>query len=200
VGSRIEIPASIAGGEVVLRPLAERDLDAYAAAFAAEPALGVAAGFESDPSAETLPGKPDRIAAAAAAGDWVELVIADPEDDRLLGSVTMHSYDWSHGHAEVGFWVIESERGRGVATAAVGTAVDWSFTEHDLHRFEMTTVPDLPHAPAVIALAERLGFVREGLMRERNLERGRRLDVLWLAVMRQDWRWPLRQEPSTLNR
>lgn len=197
MGGRIEIPAAIAGGGFVLRPLADRDLDAYARAFAAEPELGVAAGFETDPTIETLRGKPQRIAAAAAAGDWVELVMAAEDDDRLLGSVTMHSYDWGHGHAEVGFWVIERERGRGLATAAVGTALDWAFADQDLHRIEMATVPDLPHAPLVIALAERLGFVPEGLMRERNFERGRHLDILWLAVMRRDWQWPLQGDRTS---
>jgi len=191
VGGRIEIPAAIEAERIVLRPLGDRDLDAYARAFAAEPALGVATGFETDPTLDTLRGKPERIAHAAAAGEWVELAIAAPGDDRLLGSVTMHSYDWRNRHAEVGFWVVEAERGRGIATTAVGATVDWAFADQNLHRVEMTTDPGLPHAAPVTALAERLGFQREGLMRERNLERGRRLDVLWLAVIRRDWQWPL---------
>jgi RimJ/RimL family protein N-acetyltransferase len=35
-----------------------------------------------------------------------------------------------------------------------------------------------------LALAKRLGFRQEGVMRERNLERGRRYDTMVLAVLR----------------
>jgi RimJ/RimL family protein N-acetyltransferase len=37
------------------------------------------------------------------------------------------------------------------------------------------------------ALAKRLGFREEGVLRERNFERGRRLDTIMLAVLRPDW-------------
>jgi len=38
----------------------------------------------------------------------------------------------------------------------------------------------------VVALAERLGFRPEGILRGRNFERGRRLDALMLAVLRDE--------------
>lgn len=192
MGGRIEIPAPIVGQRSVLRPLTARDVAPYAAAFAAEPALGDALGSETDPTEESLRDQPQRIEAGAAAGDYVELAIADPADDQLLGSVTLHSYDWRHERAEVGFWLAQEARGRGVATEAVGAAVDWTFAAQGLHRVEMVTAPGLVHEPNVIALAERLGFRREGLLRERNFERGRRLDVIMLAVLRDDWEFPPR--------
>lgn len=192
MGRRIEIPARIAGARSVLRPLVAGDVAAYAAAFAADPDLGDAIGSESDPDEASLSGQPERIAAGAAAGDYVELAIADPADDRLLGSVTLHSYDWRHRRAEVGFWLTREARGGGVATDAVGTAVDWAFDAHGLHRVEMLTAPGLVHEPKVLALARRLGFRREGLLRERNFERGRHLDVIMLAVLRDEWEFPPR--------
>jgi RimJ/RimL family protein N-acetyltransferase len=51
----------------------------------------------------------------------------------------------------------------------------------------MITLPALPHIAAVRALAARLGFREEGVMRERNLERGKRLDIMMLAVLREEW-------------
>jgi ribosomal-protein-alanine N-acetyltransferase len=189
----IEPPERIGGQRMVLRPLAERDLTAYAAAFAAEPALGAALGSETDPDDESLRGRPHRIAEAAASGEFVELAIAHPRDDRLLGTVTLHSFEWCNQRAEAGFWIAAEARGAGVATEALGEAIDWAFKELDLHRMEMTTAPGLPHEPKVLALAERLGFVREGVLRERNFERGRRLDVIMLAVLRADWIWPSRR-------
>jgi ribosomal-protein-alanine N-acetyltransferase len=45
----------------------------------------------------------------------------------------------------------------------------------------MTTLPDNEGA---LALARKLGFTREGLLRQRNFERGRHVDIVMLAVLR----------------
>jgi RimJ/RimL family protein N-acetyltransferase len=49
----------------------------------------------------------------------------------------------------------------------------------------MTTTPD---NAGVFALAERLGFMHEGVLRKRNVERGERVDVAWFGVLREEWR------------
>lgn len=191
MGRAIEIPERLEGSRVVLRPLAERDLAPYAAAFVADPTLGPAAGSETDPDEEQLRAQLARAADLAREGALVELAIADAVDDRLLGSLVLHSFDWRHERTEVGFWLVAGERGRGVATEAVAVAValalEWAFGELGMHRVEMVTLPALPHIDAVLALADRLGFQHEGLMRERNLERDRHLDTVMLAVLRREW-------------
>ena len=50
----------------------------------------------------------------------------------------------------------------------------------------MVTLPALPSFPRVLALAKRLGFRQEGVMRERNFERGVRRDTMMLARLRDD--------------
>ena len=59
--------------------------------------------------------------------------------------------------------------------------VDWAFEELELERIEITTTPD---NAAARALAASLGFSQEGVMIGRNLERGRRVDVMILARLR----------------
>ncbi len=48
----------------------------------------------------------------------------------------------------------------------------------------MTTTPE---NEAVPALARRLGFEQEGILRARNVERGQRVDVLWFGLLREAW-------------
>ncbi len=72
----------------------------------------------------------------------------------------------------------------GVGAAAVTLALSWGFRDYDLLRMEMTTTPE---NPAVPALASRLGFTREGVLRARNIERGRRVDIIWFGLLREDW-------------
>jgi len=93
----------------------------------------------------------------------------------------LHTLAWRHRRAEVGYWLIPYARGRGVGVTAVGMLVDWAFEELALERIEITTTPD--NGPAR-ALAGSLGFNEEGVMLARNLERGRRVDVMILARVR----------------
>jgi RimJ/RimL family protein N-acetyltransferase len=187
----IDLPQRIEGERCVLRRLTDDDLAPYAHAFAADAGLGLALGSETDPTEESLQGRPELIAKGAEAGEWFELAIADLADDRLLGTITMHSFDWRHQHAEVGFWLMDSARGSGIATEATRLIVDWTFANLEIHRVELITLPSLSEVNRTIALAERLGFTYEGRMRERNFERGKRLDTLMYAVLREDWASPL---------
>jgi RimJ/RimL family protein N-acetyltransferase len=49
----------------------------------------------------------------------------------------------------------------------------------------MTTLPDNAGA---LALAQKIGATREGLLRQRNLERGKHVDIVMLAVLRGELR------------
>jgi ribosomal-protein-alanine N-acetyltransferase len=95
--------------------------------------------------------------------------------------VMLHTLDFKHERAEVGYWLVPAARGRGAGRAAVSLLVEWAFDRLRLARIEITTTPD---NTAARALAASLGFVEEGVMTSRNLERGRRVDVVLLARLR----------------
>jgi ribosomal-protein-alanine N-acetyltransferase len=59
-------------------------------------------------------------------------------------------------------------------------ACEWAFENWQLKRIEMTTLPDNEGA---LALARKIGFTREGLLRSRNFERGKFVDIVMLAVL-----------------
>ena len=107
--------------------------------------------------------------------------MTDASKRPFLGHVMLHTLAWRHKRAEIGYWLVPSARGRGVGRTAVSLLVEWAFEELDLERLEITTTPD--NGPAR-ALAASLGFTEEGIMIARNLERGRRVDVMILARLR----------------
>jgi [ribosomal protein S5]-alanine N-acetyltransferase len=181
---RIEFDGRLSDGEVTLRRLRPGDASAYGAAYREDPDLGRLLGEEVDPDEAEVRERIDRQDERAAAGRSIELAIVDPGTDALWGSLILHSFDWRSRRAEIGFWLIPAARGRGKATAAVSLALSWAFAQLDLLRMEMTTTRD---NPAVPALARRLGFTQEGVMRQRNLERGRRLDIVWFGLLREEW-------------
>lgn len=116
-----------------------------------------------------------------ARGEFLGLAVTDQSGRPFLGHVMLHSFAWPHQRAEVGYWLVHGARGRGVGQAAVALLVEWAFERLGLARIEITTTPD---NPAARALAKALGFTEEGVMRARNLERGRRVDVVLFARLR----------------
>ena len=178
------MPSRIADAMVAMRPLRREDAAPYAAAFRPEPSLGILLGYEQDPDERSLLERIDHRDERAAGGTALELAIVDPVGDGLWGALSFHSFAWEHRRCEIGFWLDPAVRRRGIGSGAVSLAVTWAFGALDLLRVEMTTTPD---NLAVAALARRLGFSQEGLLRARNVERGRRVDVVWFGLLREEW-------------
>ena len=181
---KIAIPTRLEDGHVVLRPLRADDAASYAAAFRDDPDLGRLLGMESDPDE---PSARERIEAQGDRDEdakFVQLAIADPETDAFWGEVIVHSLHDHHRRGEVGFWVVPGQRRRGVGSHAVTLTLSWLFGDLDLLRVEMTTTPENQVVPA---LARRLGFTQEGTLRARNIERGRRVDVVWFGLLSEEW-------------
>ena len=81
---------------------------------------------------------------------------------------------------ELGFWLGPAARGRGVMTRAVRLISRWAFEELGLARVQLLAHPD-NHAS--IQVAERAGFVREGILRSYREKGGRREDRLIFSLL-----------------
>jgi RimJ/RimL family protein N-acetyltransferase len=91
--------------------------------------------------------------------DWA---VRDPRTRSLVGRTALRGFDEHPPAAEIGYGVHPAHRGRGVATAAVGTAVRYAFGELGLRRLEL--VHDIGNV-ASCAVAARSGFALEGVER-----------------------------------
>jgi RimJ/RimL family protein N-acetyltransferase len=181
---RLELSEPLSDGRVTLRCMCAEDAAASARAFRDDPDLGRLIGVEHDPDEAGIGERIARQGEPAAQGRSFQLAIVDAVSDAFWGTMILHSFDWHSRRAEVGFWLVPGARGRGIGSAAVTLAVSWAFEAYDLLRVEMTTTPE---NPAVPALARRLGFTQEGVLRARNVERGRRVDIVWFGVLREEW-------------
>lgn len=161
------------------------DAAAYAAAFRDDPALGRLLGVEDDPDEASVRKRLTRRSEHIDADTrFVQFAIADAVTDAFRGAVTVHSLDDHNRRGEVGFWVTPDHRRLGIGSRALVLTISWLFEELDLLRVEMTTIPENRIVPA---LARRLGFTQEGVLRSRNIERGRRVDIVWFGVLREEW-------------
>ncbi|WP_170219349.1 GNAT family N-acetyltransferase [Nocardioides litoris] len=143
---------------VVLRAFARPDRDRLAA-LAAEPGVALWNPFPPGPLGAWA-GRSNAGGHGTTHRTWA---VADPADDRLLGTVAVFGrgpVPGGSGHeAEVGYRVLAAEAGRGVATAAVSAAVARAAAELGVRRVRLF------HAvanPASCRVAAKAGFVLSG--------------------------------------
>jgi RimJ/RimL family protein N-acetyltransferase len=160
-----------------LRPWSpERDAAAVLAAFEASADL-----HRQAPPIRSLADARDHLATIAD-----EALVIDV-DGTAVGCVMASSRDARHGTAWLSYWLAPAARGQGLAARALDTLSRELFAD-GLHRLELGARVD---NPASIAVAERAGYLREGVERERLRYRdaqGRdeRFDVVRLARLATD--------------
>lgn len=118
-----------------------------------------------------------------ADNDGLQTTIVDP-DGRIVGMVGVHSVDWRNAKTSIGYWLVEDAQGRGVMTAAVRAYVDHAFGVWKLNRVTIQAAVDNARSRAV---AQRLGFREEGVLREVERVGDRVLDHVVYAMLAADW-------------
>jgi len=111
--------------------------------------------------------------------------IARPENDRLVGKISLYLFSRQNRRAEVGYILDRAYWGRGLMFEALTAVLDFTFDELALHRIEADVDP---HHAASLALLEKLGFAREGRFRDRWRVHGKWHDSVMLGLLARDYR------------
>lgn len=96
-------------------------------------------------------------------------------------SLTISSYTRS---AEIGYWIGADYEGRGLVTRAAAAMLDQAFGPLGLERVSLHTDPSNERSRAV---ARRLGFVEEGLLRQGTAFPDDRRDELVYGLLAEEW-------------
>lgn len=102
-------------------------------------------------------------------------------DDALAASVILRDVRYGPNQcAEIGYTVDHRFVGQRVATEAAGAVVAYAFDELRLHRIEATYMPTNLASARVL---EKLGFVREGVLRDMLFINGRWEDYVIASLL-----------------
>jgi ribosomal-protein-alanine N-acetyltransferase len=166
----------------VLRALTPEDADALLGIFADADALRYWArpAFTGRNDVDDLLRE---IADGLEDGELLEWGIVRPQDDRVLGTATLHRIDAEHRRAELGYALARAAWGRGYATEALRAVVRYGFERLDLLRIEADVDP---RNVASIRVLERLGFRHEGHLRARWIVGGEIQDSWIYGKLRTD--------------
>ena len=111
--------------------------------------------------------------------------VVSRKDDSIIGTCTLDHLDIQNRRAEIGFVLRKDLWGRGYMSEALRTLLRFAFEELALHRIEADVDP---HNEASIRLLERLGFQREGCLRERWFVGEEINDTVFFGLLRHEWR------------
>lgn len=101
----------------------------------------------------------------------------EDEAGAFLGLTLAPAIDRGTQTVELGYMVAPEARGRGIATAALRLATEWAFSELGAERIELMIAVDNPASKVV---ADRSGYVCEGVLRSVYLKPGVRCDMeIW---------------------
>lgn len=123
----------------------------------------------------------DTIVERVCQPSWA--AVTDVATQQLLGGVGIYRLDRRHNKAELGYWLGASARGKGSATRALKLLSRWAFGELGVERLETAIVVG---NDASVRVAERAGFIREGVMRSERALHGRRRDFLLMSLLPTD--------------
>lgn len=104
---------------------------------------------------------------------------------KTVGVAGFHALDLANRCGEVGYWLAAAAQGRGIMTRAVRTLIDHGFRAHGLNRIAIHAEPD---NRASCAVAERLGLIEEGILRQAGWLYDHYVDHVVYAVLRDEWR------------
>lgn len=102
----------------------------------------------------------------------------------IVGVIGYHGVDWVNRSTRVGYWLDEGHQGKGTMTAAVRLLVEHALAVWDLNRVEIRAAVENCRSRAI---PERLGFRREGTLRQAELIDGRYLDSVVYSMLSADW-------------
>ena len=139
-----------------------------------------------------------RMASAKNAQTWLEKELEEQtinqhwfsirklDDDTLLGDIDLYVYNWPARDTFVGLGIGERDFwGKGYGTDVMKVILRYAFTEINMKRVTLTV---FEYNPRAIRSYEKAGFRHEGRLRGALLKDGKRWDMLYMGILREDWK------------
>jgi RimJ/RimL family protein N-acetyltransferase len=115
--------------------------------------------------------------------DQVNLAVTRVTDGVVIGSISLMIVKPKVG--EIGYWAAAEARGYGYTPRALRLLSKWAFGELKLPRLQLGTFPGNRASERV---AEKVGYVPEGVLRSYMEQRGKRRDVRMWSLLPDDLR------------
>lgn len=176
----------ITSQRTVLRWISEDDIDALYDIFSNAQVMRY---WSSGPLAnrEAAAAMQREIAAGNQNNTMLKWGLALRDSNLVIGTATLFNLNLDNGRAEIGYAMGRDYWGKGYMHEALQTLVSHAFEVMKLRRLEADVDP---RNAASIRTLERLGFQREGFLRERWHVNGEIQDAYFYGLLRREWHKP----------
>lgn len=173
----------LTSGEIVLRPLDEKDITALFRLFSQDDVtryMDIDSFTNSEEAAQIITYFRD----AYEKGEGMRWAIAFADNDELIGTCGYHHRHHEHRKAEIGYDLLPEYWGKGIMTVAVNRMLRYGFNEMALNRIEAFVDP--ANTPSS-RLLHRLGFRQEGLLLDAFFEKGQFVDAVLYSILKREY-------------
>jgi RimJ/RimL family protein N-acetyltransferase len=166
-----------------VRPLSESDLQGLLAIYSNEEVVRFLghASWQTMADAETWF---ERISKFVVSGSALEFVIAAKDTGNIIGRCGLFAFEENNAYARLGYVLGRAHWGQGYMREALSALIDCAFSELDLRRLEADVEAE---NKASASLLRRIGFTKEGVLRERWITGGKTMDAEVYGLLRDEW-------------
>ncbi|MGY5128875.1 GNAT family N-acetyltransferase [Streptomyces nigrescens] len=170
---------SISTDRLVLRPFEEADVPSLAAMMNDE----LVAAWTAIPQPYTEDAAriwtTENAHAERTAGHGIDFAVTEFLTQRLVGVVQLRNTDWRIRSSEISYVVASWARGEGYASEASLAVAHWLFQDQKFERIELRTAAGNTASQQV---AQKIGCISEGVLRNAFIARSRTEDGGWTDI------------------
>ena len=105
-------------------------------------------------------------------------------ENQIVGTIGFHSFQRADNSASIGYWLSKDMTGKGIVTRCVLRLLQHGFEDLLLHRIELRASTENKKSWSI---AEKVGFIREGTIRQCSFVNGRYLDHYVYGILKDEF-------------
>ncbi|MBC1461933.1 GNAT family N-acetyltransferase [Listeria welshimeri] len=118
--------------------------------------------------------------------DIIQFGIYVPQDQLLIGFISLHSIEWNNQIAFMAIGIGEAEyRKNGYGSEAIQLLLKYAFYELNLHKVELDVISNNDTA---IFCYRKNGFETEGVAKEAIRRDNQRFDKIYMGILARNWK------------
>ncbi|WP_342567121.1 GNAT family protein [Psychrobacillus sp. FSL K6-4046] len=117
-------------------------------------------------------------------------VIEEKVNKKVIGTCGYLNYEVEHNRIEIGYDLSPESWGKGIMTETLKAVIHFAFSELNVNKIEAQITSE---NDASLHLVSKLGFHRDGVLREHEFEKGRYIDLVIYSLLAREYT----NKPST---
>jgi len=104
--------------------------------------------------------------------------------ETVIGRIGIHHINTHNKKGAIGYWLIKNAQGKGIIINSCKALIEYGFKNLDLHRIEIKAAT---HNLKSQAIAEKLKFKKEGVLRQAELVNNKFFDLVVYSMLSDEW-------------